>query len=110
MKIKILVLVLSLNLFASSYGELLFNGNCVTCHSINDLNKSAPTIKEIQKAYKNAFPLKKDFISYMTTWILSPNEETSIMLQEIEKYNLMPNLAYDKETLEEISNFIYEMK
>ena len=47
MKIKLLILILTSKLLASSYGELLFNGNCVTCHSTNELNKSAPTIIEI---------------------------------------------------------------
>ena len=109
MKTKLLILILSSNLFASSYGELLFNGNCVTCHSTNDLNKSAPTIKEIQKNYKNAFPIKNDFVSYMSTWVLNPNEETSLMSHSIKKYNIMPNLVIDEGTLEEISEYVYEM-
>ena len=109
MKIKLLILLLSINLFASSYGELLFNGNCITCHSTNELNKSAPTIIEIQKIYKSSFPLKKDFIHYMSTWVLNPNKETSLMDDAIEKYKLMPMLGYDKETLEEISSYLYEL-
>lgn len=109
MKTKILILLLCINSFASSYAELLFNGNCVTCHGINELNKSAPTIKEIQQTHKKAFPLKKDFVSYMSNWVLNPNEEKSIMLDSIEKYKLMPNLAYDIQTLEEISKYIYEL-
>ena len=110
MKTKLLILILSSNLFASSYGELLFNGNCVTCHSTNDLNKSAPTIKEIQNTYKSAFPEKKDFISYMSTWVLNPNKETSLMDNSIKKYKLMPMLGYDRETLEEISAYLYDLK
>ena len=110
MKIKLLIFILSSNLFASSYGELLFNGNCVTCHSTNDLNKSAPTIKEIQNTYKSAFPEKKDFISYMSTWVLNPNKETSLMDNSIKKYKLMPMLGYDRETLEEISAYLYDLK
>lgn len=109
MKIKLLLLILSLKLFASSYGELLFNGNCVTCHSTNELNKSAPTIIEIQESYKSAFPLKKDFVSYMSTWVLNPNDESSLMHDSIKKYKLMPFLGYDKETLEEISTYIYDL-
>ena len=110
MKIKLLIFILSSNLFASSYGELLFNGNCVTCHSTNDLNKSAPTIKEIQNTYKSAFPEKKDFISYMSSWVLNPNKETSLMDSSIKKYKLMPMLGYDRETLEEISAYLYDLK
>ncbi|NCB14077.1 MAG: cytochrome C [Erysipelotrichia bacterium] len=87
----------------------MFNGNCVTCHSVNELNKSAPTIMEIQNTYKSAFPEKKDFIYYMSTWVLNPNKETSLMDDSIKKYKLMPMLGYDKETLEEISSYLYDL-
>ena len=109
MKIKLLILILTSKLLASSYGELLFNGNCVTCHSTNELNKSAPTIIEIQNTYKNAFPNKKNFIHYMSTWVLNPKKETSLMDSSIKKYKLMPMLGYDIETLEEISSYLYEL-
>lgn len=104
----ILFLLLIPFLMYGDYKELLFNGNCVTCHSTNNLNKSAPTIIEIQKSYKNAFPNKKEFIEYMSTWVYNPKVETSIMSDSINKYSLMPNLAYDKDTLKEISTYIYE--
>lgn len=92
----------------ANYKELLFNGNCVTCHKTNNLNKSAPTIMEIQKRYKNVFLNKDEFVLYMTDWVYKPNEKTSIMQDAIDKYELMPELAYDKNTLKEISEFIYD--
>lgn len=107
MKHLIFLLFIFINLNAS-YPELLFNGNCITCHKTNNLNKSAPTIQEIQKEYKNAFPNKEEFVSYMTKWILSPKKETSLMQDKIEEYGLMPDLAYDKSTLEEISEYIFD--
>ena len=96
MKIKLLILILTSKLLASSYGELLFNGNCVTCHSTNELNKSAPTIIEIQNTYKNAFPNKKDFIYYMSTWVLNPKEETSLagILVETQTFYIMCKNKY----------------
>jgi thiol-disulfide isomerase/thioredoxin len=106
MKYLILLTIIFLNLNAA-YPELLFNGNCITCHKTNSLNKSAPTIQEIQKEYKNAFSNKEDFVNYMTVWVLSPKEETSLMQDKIKEYGLMPDLAYDKSTLEEISEYIY---
>jgi hypothetical protein len=98
-------------IFTSSfcnYKELLFNGNCVTCHRVDNLNKSAPTIQEIRQRYIEAFPIKKDFVEYMSNWVLKPDANTSLMMDAIEKYELMPELAFDKRTLEEISEFIYE--
>ena len=106
---KTFILIIGLfSIVQASYQELLFNGNCVTCHRTDNLNKSAPTIMEIQKRYKIAFPKKTDFISFMSEWVYKPNERTSIMQDAIEEYNLMPELAYDKETLKEVSEYIYE--
>ncbi|MBU3016002.1 cytochrome C [Poseidonibacter lekithochrous] len=102
-----LLLIIYINLNAA-YPELLFNGNCVTCHKTNNLNKSAPTIHEIKKEYKNAFPNKEEFLNYMTQWVLSPKKETSLMQDKIKEYGLMPDLAYDKSTLNKISEYIYD--
>ncbi|WP_205684947.1 cytochrome C [Poseidonibacter lekithochrous] len=104
---SLFILILLINILNANYQELLFNGNCITCHNTNNNNKSAPTIIEIQNKYKEAFPNKKDFIYYMSTWVYKPNEINSIMKDSIELYNLMPNLAYDKTTLEDISEYIY---
>ena len=104
----LLFIILITTYLNANYQELLFNGNCVTCHRTDNLNKSAPTIMEIQKRYKDAFPNKKDFISYMSKWVYKPDEKTSIMQDAINTYKLMPELAYDMDTLKEISSYIYE--
>ena len=70
MRYLIFFSLICINLHAS-YPELLFNGNCITCHKTNSLNKSAPTIQEIQSEYKNAFSKKEDFVNYMTVWLLN---------------------------------------
>ena len=44
----------------------------------------------------------------MSQWVYKPNEKTSIMQDAIDKYKLMPELAYDMETLKEIASFLYE--
>ncbi|MGB5963959.1 MAG: cytochrome C, partial [Sulfurimonadaceae bacterium] len=53
-------------------------------------------------------PKKEDFVKYMSTWVQHPNEETSIMRDAIEKHELMPELAFDLETLKTIAAYIYE--
>ncbi len=93
--------------YAGSYAGLLLHGNCTTCHEINT-HKSAPSLKYIQKVYKTAFEDKKDFVSYMSNWVEKPNIEGSLMQDMIEKYELMPELAYDKDTLNIIAEYIYE--
>jgi hypothetical protein len=37
-------------------------------------------------------------------------KETALMYDSIKKYKLMPMLGYDKETLEEISAYLYDLK
>ncbi len=63
---------------------------------------------EIRKRYISAFPNEKDFISYMSTWVQLPKKETSLMHDAIAKYKIMPELIFDKETLKQISQYIFE--
>ncbi len=105
---KILFLLpLALSLNAADMGSLLFHGNCVTCHfELKD--DSAPAMIKVQKHYKAAFGNKKEFVKYMSEWVSHPNAAHSIMQDAVEKYGLMPELAFEKDVLEEISSYIYE--
>ena len=106
-KYIVLVPILFAQLNASDYGSLLFHGNCVTCH-FETKAVSAPSAIEIKERYTTAFSKKEDFVKYMSEWVKNPKEETSIMLDAIKKYELMPYLHYDLETLKEIADYIYE--
>jgi cytochrome c551/c552 len=99
--------LLILNLLAYDCGELLFNGNCITCHS-KTKSISAPSVLEIKERYINAFSNKKEFIDYMAKWVQHPNKDTSLMQDAITKYEIMPELGFDKDTLTQISKYIYE--
>jgi len=92
---------------AASVGSLLFHGNCITCHEETKA-VSAPSVIEFQENYLRAFPKKKDFVEYMSEWVIHPNAESSIMLDAIKKYELMPELGFEKSTLEIIAEYIYE--
>lgn len=108
MKFSLLYLSVFINfLNASQSGSLLFHGNCTTCH-FETKAVSAPSMMEVQKRYLNAFPEKKDFIKQMSQWVQKPSETTSIMQDAIDKYELMPNLAFEKEVLRDIAEYIYE--
>ena len=92
---------------ADTLGSLLFHGNCITCHhEIKAI--SAPSMMEVRENYLRAFSKKEDFVKYMTQWVLKPKSETSIMLHSIEKYSLMPQLAFEEEALKDITAYIYE--
>lgn len=103
----VVILLVVLNMEASGYNSLLFNGNCVTCHFEKE-SVSAPSVIELQVRYKDAFPVRDDFIEYMSTWVQYPNAETSIMHDAIKKYELMPELGYDLDTLRSIAEYIYD--
>ncbi|MEN8303701.1 MAG: cytochrome C [Campylobacterota bacterium] len=102
-----LLLSLSMNLNAGNMGSLLFHGNCITCH-FETKDDSAPSIMSIRENYLRAFPEKKDFVDYMSKWVLTPNAEGSLMLNAIEKYELMPLLGYEESTLRIIAEYIYD--
>jgi hypothetical protein len=93
--------------YGSDLGSLLFHGNCTTCH-FETKAVSAPSIMQVKEKYLAAFPNKEDFVEFMSTWVNNPKEETSIMLEAVKKYKLMPLLHYDMESLKEISAYIYE--
>ena len=63
---------------------------------------------EIREKYISAFADKEDFVDYMSRWVKEPKLETSIMLDAIEKYKIMPNLNYELESLRDISAYIYD--
>ena len=99
--------ILLTQLEASEMRALLFSGNCATCHFKNR-SHSAPSIVEIKQRYKSVFSNKKDFINNMSEWVLNPKESNSIMSDAIDKYEIMPELGYDLDTLKEITKYIYE--
>ena len=106
-KLTTLLILSSSYLNADKLGSLLFHGNCITCH-FETKALSAPSIIEIKENYLRAFPQKQIFIKYMSTWVEHPNKDTSILLDTIKKYELMPELGFDKSTLEIIATYIYE--
>ena len=106
-KIITLLLFSFVHLNAASLGSLLFHGNCITCHNeLKDI--SAPSIISVRENYLRAFPKKEDFADYMSRWVTHPNEEGSLMLDAIKKYELMPLLGYEESTLKIIAEYIYD--
>jgi len=101
-----------LGLFLSllSWGDekrMLFYGNCIACHG--ELGRRvAPSLHEVKGYYLLKYPQKEDFVKEMVHWLLSPNAERALDQPALKKYNLMPYLAIDAQTLREIATYIYE--
>lgn len=109
MKNLFLLVLASIYLHAAPRGEMLFNGNCITCHALEN-SPSAPSVKEIHTRYKKAFDSKEQFVNAMARWIIKPDAKTALMPEAVKKYGLMPELGYDKETLNEIASYLYDLR
>ena len=107
MREALLLIFIISSINAADIRSLLFHGNCITCHH-EHTDISAPSIDEIKANYLRAFPIKKDFVEYMSKWVVTPSAESSIMQDAIKKYELMPELGFDVSTLKEISAYIYD--
>ncbi len=109
MKYLFFILISCSSLYSNSEGRLFLYGNCITCHH-ETKSISAPSLKIIKKRYHEAFNDKKTFVNYMVKWVSSPNIKGSLMHDMIQKHELMPELGYDKDTLEKIASYIYSME
>ncbi len=107
MRIILIVTFTIIYSYANNYNELFYSGNCSGCH-FKSKSVSAPSIAKIRHRYLTAFPNKEDFINYMSIWVQKPNAETSLMHDAIKKYEIMPELGFDLNTLKDISQYIYE--
>jgi len=105
-KIILLYTLLLGSLFANE-DKLLFYGNCIACHGEVG-KKSAPHFSEVKGYYLLKYPEKEEFVANMATWLSDPNEEKAQHKEAIKKYNLMPYLAIDLDTLTKIATYIYE--
>ena len=104
-----LIIIFSPTTWGADDGALLFNGNCAMCHHLKKAS-SAPTIHEIRRRYLQAFPKKEDFVNYMSAFVLNPSEQKSLMHDKIEKYGLMPQLAFEEQSVRDIALYIYKGK
>jgi len=101
-----LIIVVVSSIYADD-GALLFNGNCVTCHHSNK-SISAPSMKEVKEHYLLAFSEKKEFVKYMSLFIVKPDVNISIMIDKVQKYEIMPILGYEDSVAREIASYIFE--
>jgi len=100
-------LFFALNLQADNLGGLLLNGNCTTCH-FERKTVSAPSVVDFRKKYLKAYPKKDDFVKNMISFIKNPNPKKSLMPKAIKKHELMPQIAFEEDTLSIIVKYIYD--
>ena len=104
---KSLIIFLIITISNADENRTLFFGNCIACHG--DFGKqSAPHLIEVKGYYMMKYPKKDDFIRELSSWVFKPNRDKALLKNEIKKYNLMPYLGIDLNTLQKIATYIYE--
>ncbi len=63
---------------------------------------------QVRQKYLDAFAKKEEFVKYMSSWVTNPKKETSIYIDAVKKYKLMPQLGYEKEVITDIASYIYD--
>jgi len=107
LKKLIFIILIFLNNLLANENKLLFFGNCISCHG--EVTKpSAPHFLEIKGYYLVKYPSKKEFVKHLSHWVFKPNQKTALLKYAVKKYNLMPFLSIDLDTLEHIATYIYE--
>ena len=114
---KTLLLVLSftslgiLNAQSSQEDELgyqLLKNKCYICHNTGSShdNMLAPPMMAVKNHYWEED--KSTFIKNIVDWVLEPTEEKVQMYGAVNRFKMMPKLAYNKEDLEKIAAYMYD--
>jgi len=95
-------------------GEKLYKTNCAVCHGSTggmDMNKRiAPPIAAVRMHYIGTYPDKTNFINAVSSWVEKQDPNKSLMRGAIQKFNIMPPLAVNKEDAQKIAAYIYAGK
>jgi len=107
MKKSLLLIFLIIISTTANENKLLFFGNCIACHGEFG-KKVAPHLSEVKGYYLLKYPKKDEFVTNLSKWVSKPNKQKSLLPNAVVKYNLMPYLAIEIETLKKIATYIYE--
>lgn len=93
-----------------SKGKQLLETKCYVCHNpkLTEDQLIAPPMVAVKAAYN--FDTEKAFISAFKSWLKHPEASKSRMPEAIDKYGLMPYQAFNEETIEAISKYIFHNK
>jgi len=84
--------------------------NCFSCHQPMGSSETriAPPMGHVKSHYLEKYQTKEEFVKAMASFINSPNKEAGIMYGALEKFGVMPNMQFDKETVHKIVSYIYD--
>lgn len=90
-------------------GYNLVSGNCFTCHSPDQDEKSpiAPAMAKIKKEYLKNGKSYVEFENEVLAFLQNPSKERSKMPEMVQKYGLMPKMMFSEEDLKAVAAYIY---
>ena len=90
-------------------GAAKYDAYCQSCHNadVQPESRQAPPMHAIKKRYERAYETEEAFRAAIIAFLKDPSEENAKMKNAINKFGIMPAMAYPDEELELIANFIY---
>jgi len=86
--------------------QKFYNKQCTFCH--NENSKIGPSMSHIKAAYLDTFPKKEIFVQKMTAFILNPNADNRLIIENLTKYKVMPpGMFFDAKKIQTVAEYIY---
>ena len=91
-------------------GLALMKTNCFSCHSpnANFENRLAPPMIGIKKHYITKGVSKKQFVKELSEYVKKPSADKSKMPGAVNRFGLMPVMAFTDNQLKAIAEYIYD--
>ena len=98
----------------STKGYQLMQQKCFVCHMekpdpSNKASMIAPPMMRVQEHYKPSYKSKDEFVNAIVTFVSSPDEKKALMPGAVRKFNLMPDLGYDKDEITLIAETLFDI-
>lgn len=90
-------------------GEALWESRCASCHPRQPPPTQAPPALGLAMHYAETYRDREAFARAVARWVASPARERSALpAHAVERFGLMPPLAYPEEELLEIGRWLWD--
>lgn len=91
-------------------GKALMETKCYACHNPTTPmdSRMAPPMIAVKDHYKKSSTDRTDFVAKFVVNSSNPTKETSLMPKAVKKFELMPNMNFNKEELDLIAQYIFD--
>lgn len=93
----------------SASAKQILTTACYACHNTagGQGNRLAPPMEAVKRRYMMSYNKEKEFVAAFSSYVLSPSEENSLMRGAVNRFGVMPEMAYTKEDLEAIASYVF---